>query len=525
MNERKNAEDVPVPRSPGLAPGSILEGRYRLNRKVGEGGHGVVFSGYHLTLDQPLAIKVVRLVDERGSLVGDRAARFLDEARTLSKLRHSNIVRVLDVGVHLGGEGGFTQAWLVMEWCGSRTLRDDLKARAGAPRSVEETWALLAPLVEAVAHAHKKGVIHRDIKPSNIMLVSEPGNTESARLIDFGIAKSLPLPQAGNRWTHSTGPKVFTPGYAAPEQVLGMKTGPWTDVHALALVLTEVLTGRSAYRDAEVTAVVDERRPTPARHGFDVGAWEPVLARALSIRSADRYVDAEEFYRALEASMGTTARQSSPPPSTRAASSAPPPQPACESEALRGLTIQTLRTGDAPDHPISGALPISETLPSRVETEHREPTPKTSADNGARAARWSPRWLAIGAAVAASTVLVGYVSTRRLSRPGAYADSIVIAPNAPLEQHLGVASNPVVPTADDEVTAESPRPSPVFDMFVSSSAGALVAAPANSAPAPTNSTKLAQPLPVPLRRVEPPPKSSANTTRADRCITEPLRCR
>ncbi|MFO0552320.1 MAG: serine/threonine-protein kinase [Polyangiaceae bacterium] len=373
MGER-NSRDVLEERA-GLTAGSVLEGRYRLDHKVGEGGHGVVFAGHHLTLDQPLAVKVVRLDDVSAELVGARAARFLDEARTLSKLRHSNVVRVLDVGIHSGQDGALTQAWLVMEWCGVRTLRDDLHERAGAPRSVAETWALLGPLVDAVAYAHKRGVVHRDIKPSNVMLVADSDHPESARLIDFGIAKSGLVSQGPTGWTRSTGPGVFTPGYAAPEQVIGVKTGPWTDVHALALVLTEVLVGRSAYGDDEVATIVAEARPTPARFGVDVGPWEEVLRRALSVRTTERFPDASEFYRALESSLAQYPQPStSNPPSDKAPRSSVrlPEQPTPESQVSPRVTSPTVRTSEPSTPPLGSgdSTPRSKrvTPDSRLQT-------------------------------------------------------------------------------------------------------------------------------------------------------------
>ncbi|MFO0554687.1 MAG: protein kinase [Polyangiaceae bacterium] len=397
MNDTNSADERSVESSPGLVTGAVLEGRYRLDKKVGEGGHGVVYAGHHLMLDQALAIKVVRLNDDGGALVGERAARFLDEARTMSKLRHSNIVRVLDVGVHMGKDAALTQAWLVMEWCGSRTLRDDLKARGGAPRSVAETWALLGPLIDAVAYAHKRGVVHRDIKPSNIMLVVEPGHPESARLIDFGIAKSGSVPQVNSGWTRSTGPGVFTPGYAAPEQVLGVRTGPWTDVHALALVLAEVLTGRSAYgEDAEVATIVAEARPTPGALGVDVGPWEAVLRRALAVRTTDRFADAGEFYAALASTAPEDAHGNASATAVGAhlkASSAPDKPGVTSDAAPNGLTIRTHRTGGPEATPVvsTPVAPLERddvnATPARgesspPETSEEALTPESSEESG-----------------------------------------------------------------------------------------------------------------------------------------------
>jgi eukaryotic-like serine/threonine-protein kinase len=321
-----------------LLEGTILERRYRIDRAVGQGGFGVVYSGRHLTLDTPIAVKVLKLEGDED--LAERGSLFLDEARTLSRLRHPNIVRVLDVGISPDAEGRPIVAWLVMEWCGGRSLRDDLRSREDA-RTVAETWKLMRPLVDAVGAAHANGVIHRDIKPSNIMLVEEPGSTTtSARLIDFGISKRVdPAKGAGSGATMSTGRSAFTPGYAAPEQLAGLKTGPWTDVHALALLLTEMLVGEPPYGDdVEVSAIVDAVRPTPKTFGVDVGPWEAVLLRALAIKTTDRYADAGELLAALdEAYSGADAAAIGPPPKSigararaNRALAKPPPEPAVE---------------------------------------------------------------------------------------------------------------------------------------------------------------------------------------------------
>src|SRR4051794_24955566 len=112
--------------------GTLLEGRYRVDRAVGEGGFGEVYSGVHLTLQMPIAVKVMRLTGTERE-VSELCTRFLEEARILSGLRHPNIVRVLDAGV-LTGVDGPPRAWLVMEWCGGTTLTHDALDRAG-PRS------------------------------------------------------------------------------------------------------------------------------------------------------------------------------------------------------------------------------------------------------------------------------------------------------------------------------------------------------------------------------------------------------
>src|SRR5262249_52358349 len=148
-------------------------------------------------------------------------------------------------------------------------------------------------VLEAIADAHESGIAHRDLKPSNIIL-QRGKHGAVARVLDFGIAKLFEgdAPAAsGHTATEGRAPP-FSPMYAAPEQVSGTRTGPWTDVHALGLMLTELLTDAAPYPPGDKNewyrCVFDPERPTPCRRGVDVGAWEGVLKRALAIRPSDR---------------------------------------------------------------------------------------------------------------------------------------------------------------------------------------------------------------------------------------------
>ncbi len=254
-----------------------------------------MYAGWHVALDCPIAIKVVR-IQGRGS---DLSLAFLEEAKLLSRLRHPNIVRVLDVGILPANDQTALRGWLVMEWCEGSTLADHLSSER--TRSPRETWRLLAPAIDAVAAAHEAGIVHRDLKPSNIMMVEESKQV-APRLIDFGIAKRLDgqlLVAASGQAT--LGKRSFTPAYAAPEQLAGLQTGPWTDVHALGLLLVETLTGKRAYGDViEPAVIMASDRPTPKRHGVDVGEWETVLEKALSLRTSHRHANARELFQALE---------------------------------------------------------------------------------------------------------------------------------------------------------------------------------------------------------------------------------
>jgi serine/threonine protein kinase/ABC-type branched-subunit amino acid transport system substrate-binding protein len=293
--------------------GTLLEQKYRIDARVAEGGFGVVYRGQHIGLAQPLAIKILkRPAGVRAPEWGDMVGQFLEEARLVAKLRHPAVVGIIDAGVTHTDEHPEGLPWIAMEWLEGETLAADLaRRRAGGEsgRTRAEVLALLRPVVEAVAEAHDAGIVHRDLNPNNIMLVAGP---VSARILDFGIAKVM-TPDTGSPTSATTtgSLRAFSVAYAAPEQLSGARTGPWTDVHALGLIFTELLCGRPALPaddiDAHYRVTFDPTRPTPAAFGVDAGAWEPILARALALNMRDRHASAGDLLAALEG--GPTARE------------------------------------------------------------------------------------------------------------------------------------------------------------------------------------------------------------------------
>ncbi len=286
----------------------MIDGRYRVDRLVGSGGFGTVYAGLALAIELPIAVKVLRAP---GELSAPRRMQllssFVDEARILGRLRHDGIVRTIDQGILQDGVSGEPTPYLVMEWAGDNSLRSLLRAHGALP--LAQAWVLVERITAAVAHAHKSQIVHRDLKPNNVMLQPNDEGELSPRVIDFGIAKWFDgedLPGAGGTLTR-TGHTAFTPAYAAPEQIASARTGPWTDVHALGLLFTEMVTGRLPYGDDDSAGLVaiDPQRPTPGRLGVDVGPFETVIERALALRPNERFADAGELLVALRAAAHT----------------------------------------------------------------------------------------------------------------------------------------------------------------------------------------------------------------------------
>lgn len=208
-----------------------IEGKYRLERRIGRGGMGVVYEAADLRLARPVAIKIMT-----GDLFGNSQAmaRFEREARAAAAMNHPNVVRVYDFGrLPAGG------AFLVMEVVAGANWRERLRKRGRiAPAEVAHWMGQLCSAMEA---AHARGIVHRDLKPENLMIAADEG-MDRVVVLDFGLAK-LRAAYEENELTVS-GAVMGTRGYMSPEQRAGRKVDAATDVFALAVICAETLTGR-----------------------------------------------------------------------------------------------------------------------------------------------------------------------------------------------------------------------------------------------------------------------------------------
>src|SRR5262249_51823444 len=230
-------------------------------------------------------------------------SKFRLEATTIARLNHLNIVQVIDFGVSPMPSGD-SAPWMVLEWLTGRSLDQELQRRRGrGGSSPREALQLLEPIFDAWAYSHEEGIAHRDVKPANIMIVPTKRG-EMLKLLDFGIVKIMDKGETAENLAPTRAfLSAHSPAYAAPEQITGLRTGPWTDVHALALLLTEVMTDLPPYEGKDITTLLREilspQRPTPARRRIDAGPWEPLLCRALALEPETRFKSAGEFLAAL----------------------------------------------------------------------------------------------------------------------------------------------------------------------------------------------------------------------------------
>lgn len=264
-------------------------GRYHVLERLGQGGMAVVYKAYDTRLEREVALKVIR-TDAFAPAVLDRLLkRFEREAKAQAKLTHPNIVKVYDYGEHEGSP------YLVMELLSGGTLKQKL----GKPLPYLDAARLLAPVAQALASAHREGILHRDVKPSNILLTpsGEPV------LTDFGIAKLLEEDE-GHTLT-GTGVGVGTPEYMAPEQGLGKEVDGRVDVYSLGVVFYELVTGRKPFTADTPLAVLYKQMNDPLPRPKEIvpglpGSVEKVIFKALAKKPEDRYPDMAAFAQALE---------------------------------------------------------------------------------------------------------------------------------------------------------------------------------------------------------------------------------
>jgi serine/threonine-protein kinase len=274
-------------------------GQFRLERLLGHGGMGTVYTAIDEMTGREVAVKLLRpdLVDHP-----DFVDRFKTEARTLARLDHPRIARLHGFFAH--GD----DLLMVMEYVRGTTLAALLRERGALPPATVVAWA--CDVFEALHYAHTQGVVHRDVKPANIIIDEQ----ERARLTDFGIARTL-----GDSRLTQTGHAVGTVAYMAPEQVMGGQIDGRADLYAAAVVVFEMLTGAIPYAATTTFTLmreVSEGVRTTALDALPAAAapLRPVLARALHPSPDDRYPDGQALREALHAAWHVGAVSDAAPP-------------------------------------------------------------------------------------------------------------------------------------------------------------------------------------------------------------------
>ena len=288
----------PLAASLSSLTGQILDQRYQINRKLGEGGMSYVYQAQDMVTGESVAVKILipRLSRDPASV-----ERLRREATIATRLNHPNVCQILRMG-----ETSERLIYLVMPYLEGEPLSEH-EARRG-PFPVAEGIPLLIQVCQGLAHAHELQIIHRDLKPENVMLVPDPEapNGFRAVVMDFGLAKERRAGPDVVKLT-ATGIVLGTPEFMSPEQIRGKPLDGRSDVYALAILAFELFTGQLPFtgKSAQETMIARLRgAPLPLRaiRGELPAKLEAVISKSLSVNPGDRYGSMAELAHALESS-------------------------------------------------------------------------------------------------------------------------------------------------------------------------------------------------------------------------------
>src|SRR5258705_9311755 len=288
--------------TPSLLGEPVLDARYQLERRLGQGGMGVVFQARHILLKTSHAIKVILpdLVGNDPMLV----TRFRQEALAAAAIRHQNIIAVTDFGVVRG-----TMPFLVMEFVNGQSLQDILaEEKVMAPeRALEFASAIGA----GVGAAHKQNIVHRDLKPLNIMTQQGQSITEGLKILDFGLAKIKSGELLGSFIQAKTSGLMGSPFYMAPEQWSDDEPDARAEVYSLGIILFQMLGGEVPFKGSSIPSIMKKHLTVPPPTFQSLGVTVPAGIEAVVRHSLEKEVDAridsvETFLKELRGALNSS---------------------------------------------------------------------------------------------------------------------------------------------------------------------------------------------------------------------------
>ena len=269
--------------APSLLGETTLDARYLLERRLGQGGMGVVFQARHIFLKTSHAIKVI-LPD----LVGNDpmlTTRFRQEALAAAAIRHQNIIAVTDFGVVRG-----TMPFLVMEFVRGRSLQDILATEG--PMPPQRAWEFISAIAAGVGAAHRQNIVHRDLKPLNIMVQDDGPIAEGVKILDFGRAKIKSGELLGSFIQAQTSGLMGSPFYMAPEQWSDEEPDARADIYSLGVILYQMLAGEVPFKGSSIPSIMKKHLTLPPPSFQSKGVAVPPAIEAVVRHSLEKEVSA-----------------------------------------------------------------------------------------------------------------------------------------------------------------------------------------------------------------------------------------
>lgn len=288
--------------TPSLLGEPTLDARYLLERRLGQGGMGVVFQARHIFLKTSHAIKVI-IPD----LVGNDpmlTTRFRQEALAAAAIRHQNIIAVTDFGVVRG-----TMPFLVMEFVKGRSLQDIMQKEGAMPP--QRAFEFISAIASGVAAAHRQNIVHRDLKPLNIMVQDDVPASEGVKILDFGLAKIKSGELLGSFIQAQTSGLMGSPYYMAPEQWGDEEPDAHADIYSLGVILYQMLAGEVPFKGSSIPSIMKKHLtmlpPSLQSMGVSVPpAIEAVVRHSLEKEISARIDTVDNFLKELRAAMDAT---------------------------------------------------------------------------------------------------------------------------------------------------------------------------------------------------------------------------
>lgn len=288
--------------TPSLIGEPTLDARYLLERRLGQGGMGVVFQARHIFLKTSHAIKVI-LPD----LVGNDpmlTTRFRQEALAAAAIRHPNIIAVTDFGVVRG-----TMPFLVMEFVKGRSLQEILAKEGAMPP--QRAWEFISAIAAGVGAAHRQNIVHRDLKPLNIMVQDDVPIAEGVKILDFGLAKIKSGELLGSFVQAQTSGLMGSPFYMAPEQWSDEEPDARADIYSLGVILYQMLSGEVPFKGSSIPSIMKKHLTLPPPSFQSMGASVPPAIEAVVRHALEKEVSARidsipNFLRELHAALNSS---------------------------------------------------------------------------------------------------------------------------------------------------------------------------------------------------------------------------
>jgi serine/threonine protein kinase len=498
---------------PAAPEPSEIAGRYLIEKKLGAGAFGTVYKAKDKELGRMVAIKTIRLEGLAASTASleDLLKRFRQEAQVAARLRHPNIVMLYDIGTSEG------LSYISMEFVDGVGL-DRVIAKSGK-MAVERAAAIGAQVADALAAAHKHGIVHRDIKPANIMI--EPG--DQVKVADFGIAK---LTDSTAEHLTATGSLLGTPSYMSPEQARGGKIDGRSDLFSVGCILYEMLAGQKAFRGDSLTAVLFKiiTEEPPSLRELDPTVSDEMLriiAKALSKAPETRYQSGREladdllavtrpgFVPTLRAAETPTLPPDTPPGDVPTIASAPTIESAPTAPGLAPTKLVPPPVVPPPLPTVVSAPPSVSSVPPVPGRPPVSARPPAAAARPARRSGISPLVLLGVAAVGLAFVgVAGWLLLGRLRAPAA-------APEASPTPAAEAAQSPIAPASTPSPLAASGEAAPAVQPEQTPTP--LAAAPAagrTASPGSHPASAATRPTPPPQTAAAQPPPNVAEGTAA-----------